>query len=369
MIFCIAILLISYNPISAAFDKHFMGNARYISLSGAYVGMADDETAVFVNPAGLIKLKSAGVSLTGGSMHSGLDMGGITRGNICVGMDFERLSPANTNIGVIGLGYDYFSVGTGDGDSYTETMFVLSFARKFSEGTGIGINLKIPHWSSDLAGNTSYEIPGFVMSIDIGLIVVEDKNLSIGGVVYDINQPDIYAKSGGPAGSIPFSSKFGLSYRTLKDFMTMNIDVFYQEDIIDVAAGFDLRMKDLMEGSIFKALSLRSGVYVHNIDDGFDFSFGAGYFIKMKNNRLHIDYAFKYPLINGISGTIGTHFLTTSYRFSPIKKKKAMILDIAPGSEKEPDELDELDEKDEEEEIESIEMELDIDEKDIEELE
>ncbi len=365
LIFCAVILLIYYSPITAAFEKKFLGSARYIGLGCAYVGMSDDETAVFINPAGLVNIRLAGVALTGGSMYAGLDMGSLVRGNICSAVNFDRLrasSPDSANIGILGLGIDYFSAGTSEGDSYNETVFVFSYARKLLEGIGGGINLKIPRWSSEVGGDSSYEIQNLVVSMDVGVLIVESKNLSIGGAIYDILEPDIYAKFEDESGFIPFSGRFGLSYTTKEKFMTINMDIIYQEDVIDLAAGLEVKLKGFLTGAVFKSLTLRSGLYLYEVTEGFDYSFGVGYLSKIKNHNLRIDYAFKYPIMNGIGGTLGTHFLTTSFGFGrpgkvtmkdfqikekvpDAKESEEPLKDLDDLPEKQPEEFDDMPEK------------------------
>ncbi len=316
LIFCAAILLIFHSPVTAAFDKGFIGNARYIGLSGAYVGMSDDESAVFANPAGLIKLKSSSIGLTGGNMYAGLDFGNIYRGNICTGMDLSSIIPSGTNIGMIGIGFDYYSVSVDENVSYNETLLILSYARNMSDTIGVGINLKIPRYSSDLLGDKSFSSSDYwMMSIDIGIMIINSKNLSIGAVLYDINEPNISANSTRDSGTIPFSSKFGISYSTLKQYMILNVDAFYQGDVVDLLTGLEIKLKEIMQSSLLKGFILRTGLMLHEFTEGIDFSFGGGYLLNINNSIFQVDYAFKYPVVSGVSGTIGSHFLTTSYRF------------------------------------------------------
>ena len=120
----------------------------------------------------------------------------------------------------------------------------------------------------------------------------------------------------------------GISYNTLKKFKTFNMDIAYRKNRVDLITGMEVRMADLIKASGLKGLMLRGGMYLHEITEGLDFSFGAGYIWNIKNHALRVDYAFKYPM-SSVSGTFGTHFLTTSFTFnrpkSPSEKLNAFL--------------------------------------------
>ncbi len=330
LIIAAGVLLIFSGKALAAFDKDFLGTARYMGMCGAYVGMSDDEAAVFVNPAGLARSRSAGVALTGADMYAGLDAGSLFRGNLCGSIN---MAP----VGAFGFGVDYFYAGIDDDVSYSETLFVISSARKILPGTMLGLNIKIPKWGSRLPGDDSYSSAAFVVSFDLGVLVIEDKNLSLGAAIYDLNQPYVSRSEGqGDVGRIPFSVKSGLSYRTLKQTLIINTDITYKEEYMDLLMGAELSFRDLAGSDALKKLVIRGGVLLHEFTTGIDFSLGAGYLLNFGSKGLRIDYAFKYSLSN-ISGDMGTHFLTTSFKFDTIGKPAPAMDEYL---------MDDIDEKD-----------------------
>lgn len=359
--FCAGMLLVFYNFGNAQlFDKTYLGNARYVGMSGAYAGMSDDEAAVFVNPAGLARLKYPGIALTGGDMYAGIDYGSLMRANLCGGMYVGKIGSFGFSSGI---GLDYFSIDAGEDEvnggnpSMFAALFVLSSAVKFSPSTSIGINAKVPWWGSDVGGD-EYGTKQLYTSWDIGILLFEDRNLSIGGTLYDINQPYMYSKTTDAddreSGKIHYSAKVGASYSTLKKFLIINADVYYYNNYVDIMSGAEVSFKDLTKSEKLKNLTMRGGIYLQEISEGFDFSLGAGYLLNIGNNGLQIDYAFKYPLSN-ISGTAGIHFVTAAFRFGSAKKKVVTMDDY--NVEKTPGETEEkteegMEEKKEEEKTE-----------------
>ncbi len=324
----LSLFLIPIN-LKSAFDRTFMGNARYIALSGAYAGLSDDEASIFVNPAGITRINYIAAGITGGDMYAGLDFGTLIQGNFSGAVNLEKY-------GAVGLGINHFSVGVDDNISYSESLYVLSYGYMLSPGKSIGINFKIPRWSSDLEGNTLYSIPTTAIGIDVGIVIIENDRFSMGAVIYDINQPKI-----GYTGVVqPFSAKFGFSYSTLKNFLIFDVDANYINDNIDLAGGAEV----LFNKSIF----VRAGIYLREITDGMDFSLGAGYSLNLNKYIINFDYGFRYS-ITDLTGNFGTHFFTTSIKFNSAKSKKINSASKTGFTKSEEEEAESMDDMPEEE--------------------
>jgi len=294
LIIIVSIILgFSAGIINASFEKTFLGNARYISMNGAYVGMSDDEVAVFVNPAGLVQIEK-GAGLTYGNMHTGLNFGSLMRVNAAGVYQFPKIA-------AFGLGVDYFSADIDDNISYSESLAVLSVARHMADVVSIGFNIKIPQHKSQFNNETSSS--GIEPGIDLGIMVFQNESLSFGAAFYDIAQLSFNEQEEGN-NTIPFSAKMGASFNSglqnsILSGLCINTDVAYVDQYIDLLSGVELRIK---------SLSVRAGIYLQEFTKGAEMSLGLGYII---GDMYNVNYGMKYP-ITGIDGSLGTHFISGS---------------------------------------------------------
>ena len=295
MKYIIVSLVMSATLMWAAFDNTFQGNARGLAMAGAYAAACEDESAVFLNAGGLAFLSNPVFGFTGSSLYTGLTVGSLLAG---------RVSGTYTlsTIGTLGLGLNQLSVKIDDNVKYSESVYALSFGRKLNSKIGLGINVNVPRWSADLAGDTSFRSSSLVVSVDMGLMIKQENGLRFGAALYGVNQPVVGVDK---KESIPLSGRIGASYVMPKSDFVFNSDVFYSDDRIDFSAGAEYKLN---------AVRLRAGVALPGITDGVNVSAGAGYTLNLSSGAVKIDYAFVYSP-TGVGGTIGSHFVSASYAF------------------------------------------------------
>jgi hypothetical protein len=193
LIFPLLALVFCSSTALAALDLSEIGvGARPLSLGRAYVGLADDATAIFTNPAGLAGNKS--LSLT--------SMSGALLGDI----KYVLLGAADESpLGKFGVGYVNAAVtaipltrlvGSGpsleaqqyDQTDYGSSLILFSYGSRLSRflrnGAGqnvlVGATLKLFSQGFSGGGLTMQNANGSGMDADLGVIWEKDQDLSIG---------------------------------------------------------------------------------------------------------------------------------------------------------------------------------------------
>ncbi|MCJ7508131.1 MAG: PorV/PorQ family protein [candidate division Zixibacteria bacterium] len=204
--------------------------ARAMGMGGAFVSIADDATACFWNPAGLVQLEERKASACYRMMFLDRRMSYVS-----------YVQPAREEAG-IGLAWVNVGVGNVMGrDSNGEptgkisnsiNSFSLSFARRLSPWFGLGINLRYTQFN--LAGINSYGL-GF----DFGTHVRFKSGVRVGAVVEDVGMKYSWSTGGywekqGLTGSsvdekFPINLRLGASYLTLKEKLLVAFDIYKNE--------------------------------------------------------------------------------------------------------------------------------------------
>jgi hypothetical protein len=211
--------------ITTTVDPTLVGiGARPVGIGKAFVGLADDVNAVFMNPAGLAGQKTWQVQ----SMTTQLL-------NVIRYVSFA--GTYNTDYGTFGLGYVGAALGgaivttfdagsgtiipTGDTIDYTSSVILLSYgseAKRFLsydwlDKVSVGATLKI--FSQDLSGVEEGLLTGY--NIDLGMLYRPNPWLSIGWNQVDILPADMGGKLTGSSGSedLPTTTKLGAAVKVL----------------------------------------------------------------------------------------------------------------------------------------------------------
>ena len=175
--------------------------ARADGMGGAFVGMADDSTAIYWNPAGLNKIDKKTLSVMHAMWFEGIYY------------DWASYAQKVGNIGVFGIGVQYLSYGsitqvdnTGlDTGSFspTDMCLALSYARNF-KGYDLGANIK--YISSKIQDTAS------AYAIDAGVqhsLIVMDRRLELGMAVQNFGTGMKFLDEVDP---LPFNIKIGGAY-------------------------------------------------------------------------------------------------------------------------------------------------------------
>lgn len=191
--------LLAVGRADAAVDR-FAAGARAQAMGGTFVAVADDGSAVFINPAGMVSTRQADayVEYSEPTGNSGLRGWGISLGAPAAGTSF-------------GLGW-YRSDAR---EAFTDDRFFLAAARTIAEGTpgsflSIGAGLGVARVSFDepvpgASGNS----PTSVVTGDVGLILKPLPIISFGYSMRNVRNVDLDAARGAPFERV---QRWGVAY-------------------------------------------------------------------------------------------------------------------------------------------------------------
>jgi hypothetical protein len=246
--------------------------ARASGMGDAFVGVVDDASAIYWNPAGLSNLQDGSLSV----MHA------MWFGDI----DYEWASYAHPvgHIGVLGVGVQYLSYGSltkldntgleGASFSPSDMAATLSYAKNIGS-FGLGVNLK--YISSTIVETaTAY-------AADIGVQHKVGDKLTLGLAVQNMGTKMTFISD---ADSLPLNIKFGGAYTLLHNWLIAADINSPNDDNMTFAAGteyvFELGNKMSVAG--------RLGYTTVNQDTGGINGITAGLGLTLE--RYTLDYAY-----------------------------------------------------------------------------
>jgi len=185
--------------------------ARAMGMGGAFVGLADDATATYYNPAALVFLPCASLTYTHASENQSeavvrdlppLGASGTLRG---VGLirDFASyVTPFDeqTAVGLSYLNSILASASMYDADlqgmdtvEWKEHEYWLSAGYKFGETTAVGANFRwiTDNISVDFAGFPSNSDSDSAWALDVALFQRFQENVTGGLIIRNLNQPSL----------------------------------------------------------------------------------------------------------------------------------------------------------------------------------
>ncbi len=277
--------------------------ARALAMGGAFVAVADDASATYWNPAGLVQLRQREVHFMHASRFSNMVQTDVLNvvypgGNFAAGLNYIRMG-----IDDIPFTKNLNAAGRPEIEKYisdTEEAMFLSFgaqAKKFS----LGGNLKVLR---QRIGDDSSLGFGF----DFGAFYTLNSSLSFGAIIQDISGTHIYWNAGHRDTKTP-NLKYGAAYKKSFLFLRSQLLFSVQQDIRFEGQSYssqiefgDVANADFQIGADYQMLdilALRLG------SNAGELTAGAGLGFKM----LRIDYAFmSYELGNA-------HRVSASIRF------------------------------------------------------
>jgi len=272
-------------------------DAKILSMSNAYVGLAEGINTIFANPAGLSKLMSIELTGTYSNLYKGLSDGSNISFNC-----FSFGIPLK-NFLIAGLNYQSLILT----DVYSEQITRISIAKKISKYFSTGINLKFM--------NQKYVMNEYLIN---DVLFSEKNNLNISdidaGILFDISD---YVSFG--LGIINFlKSEYGFDKNnSIKLQQIIKSGFSYHEPKFKFAIDLtDRNVNFGIEKKFLNTLNLRTGFIwdlkqnnYKNISMGFGFDF----------NNFSFDYGVMFP-VNGIENTNGIHNLSFNIKFVKIRK-------------------------------------------------
>lgn len=304
---------------AAEFLSHGVG-ARALGMGSSFVSIADDATATYWNPAGLVQIQKRAFA----AMYS--DSFGAAQGNFLskglveynffsyvqqiegigsAGISWIRLGvddiPHTTFVDVNGNGHlgDFLDK---DGDGFkdpgewyidrpevagyfsnTDNALLISYARQVHPSLSIGGNLK-------LLRQSLFENSGNGFGFDIGLMFKPLDGLHIGAVLADATGTQIHWNTDNePVFTRNRRFRFGLSYRISFPIIgkwTFGADLETDRGDLKAAEGVERIVRFGGEYWLFNVVALRIGA------EGTKLAAGAGIRLRFGETALYTDYAF-----------------------------------------------------------------------------
>jgi len=180
IVWCCALALIGsmLGPVSACVG------ARPYGMGLAFVAVADDANATYWNPAGLLQLERREITF----------MRNMNARKWVNYQDYFAYAQPLDESSAIGISYIAKDQGIGylgEADTWTQTWYWLSYARRLAGNTAVGINVRTI--------NESLRLPGMSAETDLGVDVALfhriDESATVGLLVQNANEPETTIRS------------------------------------------------------------------------------------------------------------------------------------------------------------------------------
>jgi len=284
---------------AGAFLKVGQG-ARALGLGGAFCSIADDQSAIFYNPAGLAFSSGKQAAF---NYHSLTLDRNLNSASVILPVRNEAVMGAawiNSSVGNVQMRDSDRNVIGEFTNSYN--LFSLSFAKKFTDKFGGGANIRYIQAKLDY-------LSAYTVGVDFGGIYKPNEAIALGAAISDLGS-DLrwdsgnYWSSGGTSygDKFPFRLRGGASASALNGTLIPSVDVEYIQQLGTKFHGgaeywilkkVKLVMPDEDVEDEFREveldkrlLGLRAGY-----GDG-SLNFGLSIYIPIEKNQIGFDYAF-----------------------------------------------------------------------------
>jgi hypothetical protein len=299
---------------AAEFLKIGVG-ARPLAMGGAFVSVADDATAPYWNPAGLVQMTQREVML----MHASQFGGAVRHNFLDVVFPLGGDKPSAVALSVIYLSVDDIKVTTDaligtdpDGnpildetrirsESAYDLGVLLSYGKAFSPKVSWGVNLKLIRQSLVDAGAS------FGVGADLAFLWRPTDRITAGARLADVTTTQIYWDSGNRevvGRSLTLGGSTLIPVEFLQGSLRPALDVVLAfEEIESAQFGSGSISGDVLLGGEYwfrQVVALRAG------SDAGDFTAGAG----VRYKGFSVDYAYL-----GHEELDATHRVSAAYRF------------------------------------------------------
>jgi len=243
---------------------NFGAGARALGMGKAYVGLADDATAVYWNPSCLSKLFGNELIVLHAMMFEDTTY------------DFISFAYPTLNFGTFGLGATFLrSTGfegrnisnevIGNFDETNLAVF-LSYGIKLNESIGVGASVK-------LVSQSVWDYKDNSIGIDVGAFYAPLNFLSVGLMLENVLQPRIKLKS--EEDIFPLAAKLGLNIKLADNKINLTVDA-------DSIGANGVKLKGGVEFRPYEYIAIRGGLNETEITGGigvFYKEFGLSYAI------------------------------------------------------------------------------------------
>ncbi len=265
----------------------FAASARSMGMGGAFVGISDDASATYWNPAGLPQLQRKDFVASYASLY---DNTGFSSVNFAQ----PTIDAGTFGVGIVNLNTSGVprrdEQGVQDGAFNTsETGFLFSHGIDLSPHWSVGSSLKVIHQQVDTYSGTGYGLDGAAM-------LHVSPTLQTGLVIHNVLAPTIKLRS--DADRYPLDFRLGTKWQAMQKLL---VDVDFDKE-----GGRSLKLLLGGEWAFNNLLAMRVGL---NEDE---FTTGLG----LKFNDWGLDYTFAYQdAVGGISDLGASHRFGVHFNF------------------------------------------------------
>ncbi len=288
--------------------------SRAVAMGGAYVGLANDVTALYWNPGGLALIPRSEVAFIHTQWLAGIRFNHVAAAFPVGAMGSIGASLTSLNSGEMDVRTVFYPEGTGERFRATDLALTMGWGRRFTDRFSFGANVKYISqriWHSQATAlavdlGTTFRTQFRDMRIGMSISNFGDKMQMTGRdmqVKYDIdetkagNNSKINAFLATDEWSLPLLFRVGVAVDVLQlphAKLTVALDASHPNNYNEsVQMGGEFNLMDL--------LYLRAGqtLYLNDRDpDGDPYSqegvsFGGGLnYLVARNLRVHVDYAY-----------------------------------------------------------------------------
>jgi Type IX secretion system protein PorV len=282
--------------------------ARATGMGSAFVAVANDQSALFWNPAGIAKIDGVGVMVDHTNWLADISYNYIAATYNLGGMGTVGFSFVASDYGDMKVTTVDAPEGTGQIFSVSDIAFSLGYALNLTDNFSIGFNPKIIYesiWDASAVGfamdlGILYKTPFDGIMLGMSISNFGTKMQMQGGstlVTYDPdpttsgNNGKIAANLSTDYWSLPLDFRVGLSYdliSTEKNKLTLDVDALHPSDNYEsVNVGAEYVFDDV--------IALRGGyksLFLQNSEESFALGLGLKQ-ILLGNIAVKIDYAYQ----------------------------------------------------------------------------
>ncbi|MCX7716229.1 MAG: conjugal transfer protein TraF [Endomicrobia bacterium] len=278
------------------FDQDF--GARAGGLGGSFTSIADNVDAIIWNPAGLSKLDTQEVSFMYSKPFVAFSDVDLSYQYIGYGRYISKLR------GGIGIAWTNFT----NSDVYKQEIIAVGISRVLNPTKQFSAGLTLKYLGHKYNFNylpandpaKAYGDNKYSLGVDVGVLYNFRPNIRVGLCVRNINSPDIGIMS---SDVVPMEIRVGIN--------TILLSKLKFEEIIPLVEVISRHDKTTLSFGVEGYLMKKSIVLRIGSND-YETALGFGWYKRLKNFTLKIDYAYSIPTQIESSG--GSHKISMSFK-------------------------------------------------------
>lgn len=277
LLFCLSIILGESNIHG---DFFAVVGTRAVGLS-AYTAVANDSTATFWNPAGLVRIKEKEISFMqikpfsiNNIVNNYLSYAQFDEGKGAFGLSWLQLK------------FNFYPIE----ETWTNTVYIGSYGKQLHRNFIVGSNIKMYKVDANLkysVSNRSTDSKASGFGIDLSLLSPITEKFSIGLLGQDLYS-SINWKTGLKEKASPINIKIGSAL--IDDNILFALDCNLAEDEIlkNISFGTEYWLKNLSKKSLIKKTGIRAGITKEFFGQE-ALTISAG--LSLRLEKIQIDYA------------------------------------------------------------------------------